>query len=303
MAYCLGYEVVGDPELEVTKVTFPEDSDKESIAICRTKKDLEHLEADVAMVRPMIINTDKTLVYSMDSTELAMVKTAGVLRDNGYYCDYGMPVEYKQLEPNILIGRNVKIGKSVHIDPFTTIGNDIVIGDGSRISSHSVINSGCIIGKNVRIGAGTIIGADSFFHYHDEGLKTFVGVGRAVLGDDVEIGSNCIIQRGSIADTVIGERTKLGNLIDIGHDVRIGKGCKIVSQTGIAGNAVIGNYVMIYGQVAIINYVTVGDGARIMAKSMIIKNILPGKVVSGLSRDHMDEMRLQAKLRKLNIRR
>lgn len=154
--------------------------------------------------------------------------------------------------------------------------------------------------KDVSIGDGTIIGAESFYHYFDNGLQEFEGLGTVIINDNVSIGSNTIIQRGTFSDTLIGARSRIGNLIDIGHDVFIGHDCKIVSQTGIASNVRIKNYVTIYGQVGVANGINIGNQAVVYAKSLVTKNIDDNQHVSGMyARDHIDELRIQAKLRKL----
>ena len=157
-----------------------------------------------------------------------------------------------------------------------------------------------MIGDNVHISSGSVIGADAFCHYFDEKIKTFPGIGKAIIGDHAEIGYHTVIQRGTFSDTVVGEESKIGNFVDIGHDVRIGSNCKIVSQTGIAGHASIGDCVTIYGQAGIGNYVTVGDRAVVMAQSRVTKNVQVGRKVSGsFAREHGEELRRQVKINRL----
>ena len=120
------------------------------------------------------------------------------------------------------------------------------------------------------------------------------------MGRGVEVGCNTVIQRGTLSDTIIGDGTLIGDLVEIGHDVKAGVGCLIVSQVGISGSVTIGDGVEIYGQAGVANRLDIGDGATIMAKAGITRNVKPGVKVSGMfGREHAQELRARAKLKKL----
>lgn len=297
----LGYDILGCEERDISSIKYIDEADINSIAVAFNKKDIEKAQSNVVLTEPKIITTEKTLIYCCEPVEIAMVKISKILIKNGCLIDYSLPIQYKNLMNNILIGENVNIGEKTVVDPFVTIGNDVIIGENCHIESGVHIGSGTVIGDNTIIHSGSKISASAFYHFYDENLESFVGVGKVIIGNNVEIGYNTTIQRGTLSDTVIKDCTFIGNLIDIGHDVKIGTGCKIVSQTGIAGNVKIGNNVKIFGQVGISNYVTIGNGAIVMAKSIVSKNIQAYKKVSGnFGREHMEELRIQAKIRKFN---
>lgn len=296
----LGYDLLGCGELEISSIKYADEADSNSIAIAFNKKDIEKTNANVILTEPKIIMTKKTLIYCCEPIETALVKISKILIKKGYLRDYSLPIQYKNLLNNVLVGENVKIGENTIIDPFVTIGNDVIIGESCHIESGVHIGSGTIIGDNTIIHSGSKISASAFYHFYDEKLECFVGAGKVIIGDDVEIGYNTTIQRGTLSNTVIKEHTFIGNLIDIGHDVKIGTGCKIVSQTGIAGNVKIGNNVKIFGQVGISNNVTIGKGSVIMGKSVVAKNIGEFKKISGnFGRNHMEELKINAKIRNL----
>ncbi len=294
------YEIFGDNKLEVNNISYAKEAEEDSIAIAYSKKDILNTKAKVVVTEPKFVNTDKTLILVHDSIETALVKIANLMIEKGYYKDYFKPVELELNNQNYVVGKNLSIGENTSIGPFSVIEDDVVIGKECIIESNATIKSGTIIGDNVHIGSGSIIGSNSFYHYYESCLKSFVGIGRVIIGNNVNIGYNVIIQRGTISNTQIGDNTQIGNSIDIGHDTKIGDNCKVVSQTGIAGNVVIGHNVQIFGQVGVINNVTIGNGVTIKGKSLITKNIQDGKIISGIyAREHKDELRIQAKLHKL----
>ena len=139
----------------------------------------------------------------------------------------------------------------------------------------------------------------SFLHYDDGKAKSFFGIGRTILNDGVQVGYNSIVQRGTLSDTVIGERTLIGNLVVIAHDVKIGSDSRIVCQSGIAGGAKIGSHVKILAQSGVVDNVEISDFATLMSKSVATKNVQRGKIISGMyGREHKDELKIQALLRR-----
>lgn len=291
-----GYEFCGD-DFEIDSLRFAECAEKNSIAIVQKPDCIESVKARCVLAQPMLLNTDKTIIFAGDSLEYAAVKIARILQmENGAYI---RTVKYRLCDEYYL-GDNVVIGSNTYIGPNACIDNDVYIGDNCFISSNAHIGMGTVIKNGVKIGNGTTVGSDSFYHYYDDGLQEFEGIGNVVIEDEVSIGNNTTVQRGTFSDTIIGARSKIGNLIDIGHDVCIGHDCKIVSQTGIASNVNIGDYVTIYGQVGVSNNVCIGNKAVVYAKSLVTKNVNENRHISGMyARDHVEELKIQAKLRKL----
>ncbi len=180
------------------------------------------------------------------------------------------------------IGKNVKIGDNVKIYPCAFIGDGVIIGDGC-IVFHAASIFHATIGRNTMIHSGARLGKDGFRYATDEmGRHIRVPhIGRVIIGDDVEIGANTTIDRGSITDTIIGDMCKLDNLVQIGHNVVLGKGCFVVAQVGIAGSVMVGDYVAIGGQAGIADHISIGSHARIAAQSGVMQDILPKEVVMG----------------------
>lgn len=169
------------------------------------------------------------------------------------------------IEPHVVIGHHVKIGRNCHIQANVTIGEYTEIGD------------------NVNIQPGCSIGADAFyFKKTASGYKKWRSCGRVLIEDKVDLGVGCTICRGVSGDTVIGMGTKLDAQIQVGHDVRIGQHCLIAAQVGIAGNTVLGDWVTLYGQVGIAQNLKIGDKAVVLAKSGVSKDLEPGKTYFGI---------------------
>lgn len=187
-----------------------------------------------------------------------------------------------QVGSNVYIGGSSCIGKNTIIGHNAVIGRGVTIGDNCIVSSQSTICDTVTIGDRVSIGSGTRIGNDSFEYCNRDGLwRKIPNIGSVVIEDKVEIGANTTIDRGTIGNTIIGCGTKIDNLVQIGHEVEIGKHCLIVSQTGIAGWAQVGDYSRIYGQCGVNNFVKIGKYVTVLSKSGVTKNIKDYSCVSG----------------------
>ena len=176
----------------------------------------------------------------------------------------------------VRIGKNVKIGKNATIYPNVVIGDHTQIGEGATIYSNVNIYDGCKIGKNVTIHSGSIIGSDGFgFAPNSENKYNKIPqIGNVVIEDGVEIGANCCIDRATMGSTTIKSGVKLDNLIQVAHNVEIGKNTVIAAQSGIAGSTKVGENCMIGGQVGIVGHVKIANGVKIAAQSGIGKDIL-----------------------------
>ena len=183
---------------------------------------------------------------------------------------------------NSIIDNGVIIGENFSMDSFSSIGHNCTIGNNVKIGKNvSISNS--IIGDNVTIGDGTKVGQTGFgFTYDPDNnpLKIY-HIGRVIIQNNVNIKSNCTIDRGSFNDTIIGENTFIDNLVHIAHNVTIGNNCMIAGQCGFAGSAKIGNFVQIGGQTGIGGHIKIGDSVKIAAKSGVIRDIAKGETVMG----------------------
>jgi UDP-3-O-[3-hydroxymyristoyl] glucosamine N-acyltransferase len=217
------------------------------------------------------------------------------------------------------IGKGALIGERVSIGEYVVIGPAAKIADGVTIGAHSVVGADAVIGEDARIwpgvtiypaaeiGARTIvhsgarIGSDGFGYVFRDGAHNKIPhVGRCIVGDDVEIGANTAIDRGSIDDTVIGNGTKIDNLVHIAHNVRIGEKCLLMAQVGIAGSATVKDGAILAGQAGIGGHLTIGAGARIGAQAGVFGDVPAGETWSGYpARPHKESLRASAALFKL----
>ena len=204
------------------------------------------------------------------------------------------------IEAGVVIGEGSVIGEGTWIAPNAVIGRNVVIGDKCRIGANASV-SHAIIGNHTRIYPGARIGQDGFgFAIDPAGHVKVPQLGRVLIGDNVEIGSNTCIDRGAGPDTVIGDSTWIDNLVQIGHNVRTGRGCVLVGQCGIAGSTVLEDYVVIAAQGGVAGHLTIGRGARIGAQSGVMKDIPPGEEHFGIpSQPIKQAMRQIATLKRL----
>src|SRR5690606_896669 len=169
-------------------------------------------------------------------------------------------------------------------------------GDSAILHAGCTLYARARLGNRVIIHSGARIGCDGFGYVFEGGEhRKLMHVGRCVLEDDVEVGANSTIDRGSVDDTVIGAGTKIDNLVQIGHNVRIGKLCLVMSQAGIAGSVRVGNGVILAGQAGVSGHLTIGDGARVAAQGGVFGDIPPGETWSGYpARPHREALRASA---------
>lgn len=174
------------------------------------------------------------------------------------------------------------IGENTTVQPTAFIGNNVIIGDNCMIHSNVSIYDNCIIGNNVTIHAGSVLGSDAFYYKNrPEGFDKLLSGGRVVVGDFVDIGALCTIDKGVTGDTTIKKGTKIDNQVHIGHDTVIGEKCLIASQTGIAGCVIIEDEVTLWGQVGVTSAITIGKKAVVLAQTGISKSIAGGKTYFG----------------------
>jgi UDP-3-O-[3-hydroxymyristoyl] glucosamine N-acyltransferase len=180
------------------------------------------------------------------------------------------------------VGREVKVGKGVVIGPGCHVGDGVEIGSASRLHARVTIYPGCRLGERALVHSGAVIGADGFGIAQDHGSwRKIPQVGAVLIGDDVEIGANTCIDRGALDDTVIEDGVKLDNLIQIGHNVRVGAHTAIAGCTGIAGSSRIGKHCMIGGAVSIVGHLDIADHVVIHAATVVTKSIRKAGTYAG----------------------
>ena len=184
-----------------------------------------------------------------------------------------------------MISDTAVIGKDTVVMPNVFIGNNVSIGNNCIIHPHVSVYDNCIIGNNVVLHSGAVIGIDAFYFNTKKNrnvwFKKMQSCGRVVIEDDVEIGANCTIDRGVSADTKIGQGSKLDNLVQIGHEVVLGKNCLIAAQVGIAGATILGDGVTLWGQVGVNKTIKIGDNAVVMGQAGVTGNIEGNKTYWG----------------------
>jgi UDP-3-O-[3-hydroxymyristoyl] glucosamine N-acyltransferase len=186
------------------------------------------------------------------------------------------------IDPGAVIGPGARIGEFSHVGASTVIGRDVVIGKECSIGPGSVVLY-ATIGDRVILHPGAKIGQDGFgFATGSANHQKVPQIGGVVIDDDVEIGANTTIDRGSIRDTVIGAGTKIDNLVQIAHNVVIGRRCIIAAQTGIAGSTILGDFAMVGGHAAIAPHLSIGAGAQIAAASGVMHDVPAGARYAGI---------------------
>ena len=205
------------------------------------------------------------------------------------------------IAPFVVLGRGIRIGARCRLAQGVSLGDEVTIGDDTTIGPGVVCYAGTHIGSRVVVKAGAVIGGDGFGYLSDgTGHTRIPHVGGCILEDEVEVGSNTCVDRGSIDDTVIGRGTKLDNLVQVGHNVRIGERCLIMAGVGIAGSTRIGNDVILAGHVGVTDHLIIGDRARIAAKSAIFGDVPAAASFSGHpARPHRQFLRAQAAMYRL----
>jgi UDP-3-O-[3-hydroxymyristoyl] glucosamine N-acyltransferase len=198
------------------------------------------------------------------------------------------------IAPSARIGRNAAIGPFVTIAGDVTIGDDVTIyqgtsieagsaiGDGTTIHANVSIYHGSIIGRRCVLHSGVVVGADGYgFAFHEGRHEKIPQVGIVRIEDDVEIGAGSTIDRAALGETVIGEGTKIDNLVQVGHNVKIGKHCLLVAQVGIAGSTELGDHVAVAGQSGFAGHLRIGSRVQVAAKSAVLDDVPEGTKVMG----------------------
>lgn len=209
-----------------------------------------------------------------------------------------------EVGPFALVEDGAEVGARCRIGPYAAVGPGVLLGPDCRIGAHASL-SYALVGARVYVYPGARIGQEGFsFARTETGFLTIPQLGRVVLEDDVEVGANTTIDRGSTGDTVIGAGSRLDNLVQIGHNVRLGRCCVVVAQVGIAGSTVLEDFVQVGGQAAMAGHLRVGKGARIGAQAGVISDVPPGAALIGSPAQPRQEFfRQVVALRRMILRR
>jgi UDP-3-O-[3-hydroxymyristoyl] glucosamine N-acyltransferase len=266
---------------------------------------LERTKASAVLVTPALQSSvpATALAIVCDQAALAFAKVATALYpDAGLIWPKAKPPVHTiapsarvgagtVMAPGVFLGEDVEIGDDCVIGPGVVIGRGVKIGRKAQIGPHVSI-SHALVGDRCTIHAGSRIGQDGFSYVSGAaGHFKIPQLGRVILQDDVEIGANVAIDRGALADTVVGEGTKVDNLVQIGHNNRIGRRCIVVAQVGISGSCEVGDFAVLGGQVGVADHLKIGSGTFVAAKAGVTRSLEAGKIYAGYPAHPIEQWR------------
>ena len=287
--------VEGDEDLLITGAATLGDAgqgDVSFLANPRYEKQLKETKASAVVVGEDVPANGRTLIRSSDPY-YAFMQIVVLLYGHREHKPVG-------ISPNAKVSESATLGRNVDVHDFVRISDDVRIGDNTRIYSNCTIGprthvgsdcviypnvtiyDGCTLGDRVTIHAGSVVGQDGCgYATHDGVHHKIPQIGAVILEDDVEIGANCAVDRGTLSDTVIGKGTKFGNHINIGHGTKIGPHCLLVAQSAIAGSVEVGHHCVFAGQVGVVGHIKIGNGVKIGAQAGVTNSIPDGESVVG----------------------
>lgn len=270
IAQVVGGKIVGDDSLEVSHIRPVLSAEEGGLAVVFSKADLKGISETLADV----VIGPESILKSQAKTKIVLDKLSADTLNQ--LLRYYKVQKYRLFDQGntstiegVYIGKHCKIGDGCHFMPGVKIMNGVTIGNNVAIHANTVIKEGTVIGDNVTIDSNNSIGNYSFEYMtgKDTRYERVESVGRVVIEAEVEIGCNNTIDRGTLGDTVIGQGTKIDNLVQIGHDCKIGNHCLLVSQTGFAGHTTLEDNVIVHGQAGTAGHLTIGQGSVVKAKS------------------------------------
>ncbi|MDD3905264.1 MAG: UDP-3-O-(3-hydroxymyristoyl)glucosamine N-acyltransferase [Candidatus Omnitrophica bacterium] len=295
LAKMIGGAVEGDGNIDINGVSGVETAKSGDMAFALNEERLSGAEksnVSCVLTNKTIRKSTKTLIR-VTNPKLSFLISSNILNVP--------PVRESFIHPTAVVSDKAHLGKGVWIGSGVSIEEGVIIGDHVIIESNSVIKKNCEMGsfchihpnvtlyentilqKNVILHSGVVAGSDGFGYVKDNGsVYKFPQLGKVIIRDNVEIGANTTIDKGSLSDTIIDEGTKIDNLCQIAHNVKIGKNMLMAAQCGISGSTTVGNNVTIGGQAGIADNVTIGNDVIIGAKSAVIGNVKSGAIVWGI---------------------
>ena len=316
-------KIIGDPTMVITGVSEIQNGRESTITFLSNSKYKKYLPSTgasaVVVSKASLLDNKPGIVHH--NPQLAIAKILGEFTPKLLYT--------RGVNETAYVDSKAKIGKNVTIGPFSVIEAGVIIGDDSNIGSHTVIDQKTSIGKNCKIfsnihiyhgtnigdnaiiHSGTVIGSDGFGFVTDQDINHKIPQnGYVIIGNDVEIGANCAIDRGTIGNTIIENQCKLDNHVHLAHNVRLGKGCLLTAAVTIAGSVDVGEFCIFAGHVGVAPHVTIGARSVLAAKTGVSKSLTGGKVYAGMpAREireqhkreavYLEVVRIQKRLKKL----
>ena len=295
LAQLVNGKVIGDESLIISGISEIQNGAESTITFLsnqRYRKYLSSTQASAIIVNdPVLLKNKSGIIH--DNPQLAIAKILGEFspkKNNKISIS-----KNTHISPKAIIGKNISIGH------FSVIEDDVVIGDNTIIGSNTIISSNSSIGKNCNIfsnihiynhskigdnciiHSGTIIGSDGFGFVTENGTHHKIPQnGNVIIGDKVEIGANCAIDRGTIGDTILGDQCKIDNHVHLAHNVRLGRGCILTAAVTIAGSVSVGEYCIFAGHVGVAPHVSIGAHSTLAAKTGVTKSLSGGAVYAGM---------------------
>ncbi len=300
-------------DVTISKVAPPKLADENTLALAMNEDEIENIANSKAkaVLVPLGVNLEGISTIEVERPRLAFMKLLNIF--------YIAPDTPRKIHPSAVIDESAKIGQNVSIGANVVVGANAVIGDNTAlmpnvyIGKNAIIGPDCLFHPGVNVGDFVKVGARCIFHHgvslgadgfsfvteapsnieqaREQGaiketnkeVKVFKipSLGSVEIGDDVEIGANTTVDRGTVENTTIGSQTKIDNLVMIGHNCKIGSACTIVSQVGIAGSCVIGDRVVIAGQAGLKDHIEIGEDSIILAKAGVTKSFPKKSVIMG----------------------
>ena len=294
LADIIGGKIQGNPDVDITGVSGIGDAKKGDITYLldiNILSEVPPIGASALIVKEAMKELNVSMLV-VENPQYAFAKTLEIF--------YGKPYSPSGISDKAFVGTHVRMGDDVSVHPYACISNNVELGRGVTLSSGVFLGEGVTIGEDsfiypnvtiresVKIGkkvvvhSGTVIGSDGFGYVVEKGEHYKIPqVGGVIIEDNVEIGANVCIDRGTVGNTIIGCGTKVDNLVQIAHNVKIGRNCIIVAQVGISGSVEIGDWVILAGQVGIRDHIKIGSKAIVGSQSGVGSNIPEGKIYSG----------------------
>ena len=314
--------VVGNPTLKIKGVSTIQDGKPESITFVAHPKYFKFVQSTEASA---VITSDIENLKNKDGIIVKNPQIA-IAKVLGHFSPKDPP--QKGIHETAIIDPDAKVGKNVSIGPYTIIEKGVILGDNVILGANNVINTDSAIGHDsmiksnvhfypqTKIGerciihSGTVLGSDGFGYVSQKDAHLKIPQnGKVLIGNDVEIGANCTIDRGTIDNTTIGEMCKFDNGVQIAHNVTIGKGCLLTAHVTIAGSTKVGEFCLFGGQAGAIDHITIGDRAVLACYTVAMKNLKGGKIYSGVpareirEKNRQDAVHIEVKQLKKRLNR
>ena len=305
LARRLACQLEGDGTLEVTRVAGLDDAGPGDVTFLANAK----YTARLATTRASAIIADASVtaapcaVLRTDQVYLTFARAVGLLTPIVRPAPGISPLAVidataelgpdVSIAPFVTVGPRARVGARSILEPQVVIGAGVAIGEDCHLHAKAVLREGVTIGQRVVVQSGAVVGSDGFgFAHRPDGTHEKIPqVGRVVIEDDVEIGANATVDRPAVGETRIGAGTKIDNLVQVAHSVRIGRDVLLAAQVGIAGSTVLEDRVMMAGQSGVTGHVRLGQGAIVGAKSAVTRSVDPGEHVAGVPAVEVSEWR------------